>query len=1125
MPLSRYLPALLALGLMLLLGPAPAEGARWHPGLRWHTLDTEHFSIHFHQGGDQLAEEFGLLAEEVHDVLAPLMKWHPRGRTQVTLIDSTDSANGFARTTPGNQIVLYVVQPTPDTSLDGYEDWWFAIFVHEYAHIVQIDMVEDVLQLVRWVAGRLIVPGGVLPAWMTEGFATYIETVTTTGGRGRSTYTDMLLRTAALEGTFPRIDMAEGFGSEFPRGQLRYLYGVRFHLELAEKTRPEAWIDFHHYHARGIIPFLLPAKKAFGERFVPLWKQWREDQGAEALRTVERLGAEGAGITATRIVPTRVGQALRPRYTADGSQILYNHRSPSERSALRAIGRNGIGDRRIYRGGVEGMVRIEGQDAVLAALVGVTGRYTSFKDLFRISLVDGKSRRLTAGRRLTWPAPHPSGTWAVAVQTRMGQTQLVRVDLVRPTGPDDGDSTAAPSGDAGLEGSPLATGGSVADGPGGSGPEEARRVRLGAQVRIDPLTAADDGSQFAGPVWDPAGERIAVSIWKPGGFRDIHVLGPDGALLRTLTWDRATDSDPAWSPDGEYIVWSSDRDGILNLYAHRWSDAATFRVTRLVGGARYPDVAPDGTHLVFQGFGAEGWRVEEMPFDPDSWEPVRLSARVLPGPKGGPSAQALAPLHPLEGVPGPAAPWGTGPRLSIARDQARDDFRTLAPAAASTDAAAPEPTKRENRRARYVAYSGVENPGERETPDIPDELGTVRVYNPLRTLFPPRYLTVFGSLTDTGAVGGVGTGGYDALEQHVWAASLQYRTDSRFLGGAASYTLNAFHPRFSVAYSAISIDYGRLWLRNKEDTGGISSSFSGSYRAGERYYERRDVLSAGVLVPVGRRQRISARYKAEFRRPLRDLPDDADPTLVPTRGSFSGIVLGWSTGQIRRFPRSVSPEDDSRLLSVSVDIESSFLGAYRLEPDGTRSELHRAVATIEGRTYQTMPWLRNHVLAVRGVIGATLGTPIAQRTFRIGGPFGDSPFVSLPDRYYALRGYPTSSMRGDHLWLATAEYRFPLLRIERGFATAPIWLRGVSARVFAEAGQVFSTSDYAGYGGSPDGFVQFLANTKPSVGVELEGDIVLFWGGLFTGRVGYSFGFADGAYPSGIVYAQLGTSF
>ncbi len=1124
MSLNAARPLRWALGVLLavavLVGPEPADAARWHPDLRWHTLDTEHFSVHFHQGGEQLAEEFARVAEEVHTLLVPFIKWHPRGRTSVTLVDSTDDANGFARVTPGNQVVLYVVQPTPDTSLDGYEDWWFALFVHEYAHILQIDMAEDTLQLVRWVAGRLIVPGGVLPRWMTEGFATWIETVTTTGGRGRSTYTDMLLRTAALEGSFPRIDVAEGLGSDFPRGQLRYLYGVRFHLEVARQAGDASWIEFHHRHSRGIIPFLLPAKGAFGRRFLPMWKEWRESASAAALRDADRIGSEGGGITPSRLLPTRAGEAMRPVYSADGASLYYSHRSPSERSAVRSIARDSHKDRRVFRGGVEGLVLAPGGEAAWVALVGSGSRFSAFKDLFRIDLATGKSTRFTAGGRLTWPAPHPDGTWLVAVQTHMGQTQLVRVDL-----PPDG--VAGRGEDAGGEAAPEGVGAARggADAPPGAGPEEVQELAGKLRARITPLTAADDGSQFAGPVFDPSGTRLAVSVWKPGGFRDIHVFDPEARLLRTLTWDRATDSDPTWSPDGRWLLWSSDRDGVLNLYAHRWSDGATFRVTRLLGGARYPVVSPDGERLAFQGFGAEGWRLEEMAFAPATWEPVMLSARVLPGPDGGPSAQALSPLHPLEGVPGPPAPWGTGPAPSVARDRARPDFRTRSDVAVEPLVDGATLTRKEKRQLRRVAESGVATPGVPVVPDLPAELGTVHRYNPLRTLFPPRYLTVSGALTDTGAVGGIGTGGYDALEQHAWSASLQYRTDSRYLSGAASYTLNAFLPRFFVGYSSVSIDYGRLWLRNKEGAGGLSTSFSGAYRGGDRYYERRDVITGGVSVPIARRQSFSARYKAEFRKPLRDLPADADARLLPTRGSFSGIVLGWSTGQFRQFSRSVSPEDDSRLLSVSVDLESSFLGAYRVEPDGTRSQLHRAVVTVEGRTYQTMPWLRNHVLAVRFVLGATVGTRIAQRTFRIGGPFGDSPFVSLPDRYYALRGYPTSSMRGDHLWLTSLEYRFPVLRIERGFATAPLWLRGISATLFAEAGQVFSTDDYSAYGTNPAGLVAFLQNTRPSVGAELLGEIVLGWGGLFVGRLGYSFGFGQGAFPSGIVYAQLGTSF
>ena len=84
------------------------------------------------------------------------------------------------------------------------------------------------------------------------------------------------------------------------------------------------------------------------------------------------------------------------------------------------------------------------------------------------------------------------------------------------------------------------------------------------------------------------------------------------------------------------MIFASDRDGIWNLYAYRWDDGAFFRVTRLLGGATQPDLSPDGRHIVFRGYEAGGWRLEEITFDAGNLEAVRVPGRQLPAPSRGP---------------------------------------------------------------------------------------------------------------------------------------------------------------------------------------------------------------------------------------------------------------------------------------------------------------------------------------------------------------------------------------------------------------------------------------------------------------------------------------------------------
>jgi TolB protein len=85
------------------------------------------------------------------------------------------------------------------------------------------------------------------------------------------------------------------------------------------------------------------------------------------------------------------------------------------------------------------------------------------------------------------------------------------------------------------------------------------------------------------------------------GSPDIHVLNLESGELRRLTTSPDIDTEPAWSPDGRDIVFTSDRSGARpQLFRISASGAST--PERLTFSGRYNARAvfsPDGSRLAF----------------------------------------------------------------------------------------------------------------------------------------------------------------------------------------------------------------------------------------------------------------------------------------------------------------------------------------------------------------------------------------------------------------------------------------------------------------------------------------------------------------------------------------------
>ncbi len=109
------------------------------------------------------------------------------------------------------------------------------------------------------------------------------------------------------------------------------------------------------------------------------------------------------------------------------------------------------------------------------------------------------------------------------------------------------------------------------------------------------------------PSWSPDGSRL-VFISPCGIKKDTYqgsslfIINADGSGLKPLpTAPGGGDFEPAWSPDGQYIAFTSLRDGYMQIYSYEVDGGDVNRLveTAINKPARQPSWSPNGRQIVF----------------------------------------------------------------------------------------------------------------------------------------------------------------------------------------------------------------------------------------------------------------------------------------------------------------------------------------------------------------------------------------------------------------------------------------------------------------------------------------------------------------------------------------------
>jgi len=326
--------------------------------------------------------------------------------------------------------------------------------------------------------------------------------------------------------------------------------------------------------------------------------------------------------------------------------------------------------------------------------------------------------------------------------------------------------------------------------------------------------------------------------------------------------------------------------------------------------------------------------------------------------------------------------------------------------------------------------------------------------------------------------------------------TVQVQTSVSDPAGLHSLGFNLFFPLAGSPAAQVAYTYYRFWPLLGLTLTKVDQVTNGLIVDGHNldYTQRNLSLTASAVLPVLHTPDASApltfAYDYVAYGPISKIPV-GDPTggitIKPQTGPYADLKLTWQYYGSHSWPYSISPQEGRNLTLILRLADPSLGGHFRM-----------AGVEWAWAEYFTPPWARLHALALLTQGGFSVGDN--RQFWSVGGyAYQDvlRDTLLMQHQFAFLRGYPVNVASGDGYLVASGEYRAPLLWIERGVQTFPLYLRRIWGTAFVDAGNAFQGPFHA-------------SALKTDAGVEAHLEFMTFYS--FDGQIqlGYAHGFQSG---------------
>ncbi|HEY4716392.1 MAG TPA: hypothetical protein VII00_04735, partial [bacterium] len=111
------------------------------------------------------------------------------------------------------------------------------------------------------------------------------------------------------------------------------------------------------------------------------------------------------------------------------------------------------------------------------------------------------------------------------------------------------------------------------------------------------------------PQVSPDGVNVVFVRGRMDGSREIGIMDIGSRNIKVIDIPGAFHFSPQWTPDGGYIIFSSDMEGSQRLYAYSVQGEKLYSLGNIDATAYESSIWPDGSVILFTGYSADGFDI------------------------------------------------------------------------------------------------------------------------------------------------------------------------------------------------------------------------------------------------------------------------------------------------------------------------------------------------------------------------------------------------------------------------------------------------------------------------------------------------------------------------------------